>query len=64
MRSASLLCSCWWQNIGCESKTVPEDVDGDGYSVAAGDCDDGAADVHPMLLSIVMVVTMTVITGG
>jgi hypothetical protein len=30
-----------------EDSAPPEDADGDGYSVADGDCDDGDASVHP-----------------
>ena len=30
-----------------DATTPPEDLDGDGYSVAAGDCDDADAEVHP-----------------
>ena len=30
-----------------DATTSPEDLDGDGYSVADGDCDDANAEVHP-----------------
>ena len=32
-------CGQWWSDV--------EDYDGDGYSVAAGDCNDGDVNFHP-----------------
>jgi large repetitive protein len=38
----SALCGCWG-----DKKEEARDVDGDGYTVAEGDCDDADSDTHP-----------------